>query len=66
MHPPAIAAPLTIAIVGNGNTDILPSKLINSNTNQLWLYCGKLVAYFKANPPLNSFDNEIVTNAVGP
>ncbi len=65
IHPPAIAAPLTIANVGKGRTEILPSNAINYNTNQPWDYCGRFVAYFRSRPPLNNLESDTVTIAVG-
>lgn len=66
MQPPATAAPLTKQMVGNGKTDILPTKPINSRMKYFLSSGSRLEVYLRSRPPLNSLERERVTRAVGP
>ena len=66
MQPPATAPPRTKQIVGKGSTVILPKRAIVYMTKYLDYSASRLEVYFRSRPPLNNFDNDTVTNAVGP
>lgn len=68
IQPPAIAAPLTMQIVGTFRTATLPNMAMNSRMKYLMSYlCLRLLTYFKSKPALNTLSlSDAVTKHAAP